>query len=76
MTSTGTHTWKRSLYYHRCPACGYIFESRQDFEYRLGAYQKDLHCPRCQQAYTLTKIVKPQAGPFFGEAEGAEITWS
>lgn len=75
MDQKGSHTWNRNLYYHRCPACGFIFENRDEFEYRLGKYQKDLECPRCNQTFTLTKVTKPMAGPFFGEGDQAEVTW-
>lgn len=76
MTQKGAHTWDLIVYYHRCPSCGFIMESRQAFEYRLGKLQKDLECPRCHNPYTVTKVVKPSAGPFFGEGDPAEITWS
>jgi len=51
----GSHTWEIILYYHRCPKCGFIFESREDYQYRLGLYQKDLECPKCHHQYTVTK---------------------
>lgn len=76
MTQKGAHTWDLVLHYHRCPSCGYIFDSRENFEYRLGRYQKELDCPRCRFPFTVTKVTKPAAGPFFGEGEGAEVTWS
>lgn len=76
MIEKGTHTWNLYLSYHRCPSCGYIFDSREDFQYRLGKYQKDLECPRCGLVFTLTKEQKSLIGPFFGEAPKPEFDWS
>lgn len=75
MTWKGTHTWDLVLHYHRCPKCNYIFDNRVDFEYRLGKYQKDLECPRCHALYTVTKVSRLFAGPFFGEGDRIEIMW-
>ena len=75
MAQKGEHTWDLILQYHRCPKCGYIIESRQDYEYHLGKYQKDLECSRCHNRFTLTKQTKPTFGPLFGEAEHPEFTW-
>lgn len=61
----GTHTWDMHLHYHRCPACGKIHESRSAYEYRLGVYQLDLTCSRCEHHWTEDKPTKPRFGPFF-----------
>jgi hypothetical protein len=75
MTQKGTHTWDLVIKYHRCHKCGYIIESRQDFEYRLGKYQKDIKCERCGNSYTLTRQTDPTFGPLFGEPEHPEFHW-
>lgn len=59
MRQKGTHTWEIVIHYHRCLKCGWIIESREDFDYRLGRYQKDLVCPRCQYAFSITKQSRP-----------------
>ncbi len=61
----GSHTWDLSVHYHRCPFCGAIQESREEYQNRLGKYQKDLVCPRCDRHFTVTKRVRPTFGPFF-----------
>jgi|EndMetStandDraft_5_1072996.scaffolds.fasta_scaffold109861_2 uncharacterized C2H2 Zn-finger protein len=76
MTQKGTHTWDLIVQYHRCPKCGYIFESREDYQNRLGLYQKDLQCPRCNNIYTITKDRKPTFGPLTGEPQPIEVDWS
>lgn len=76
MREKGTHTWDLYLTYHRCPNCGFIFESREDYVYRMGKYQKDLICPRCHHSYTLTKGQRPLIGPVFGEPPKPEFDWS
>jgi len=76
MREKGTHTWDLYLTYHRCPKCGLIFENRENYIYRLGKYQKDLVCPRCANAYTLTKNQRLRFGPFFGDSSKPEFDWS
>ncbi len=76
MTQKGTHTWDLIVQYHRCPKCGYIIESRENYQYCLGRYQKDLQCTRCQQFFTVFKQRRPSFGPFFGDSEPIEIDWS
>lgn len=75
MRQKGTHTFDIFLTYHRCPKCGYIFESREDYQYRMGKYEKDLTCPNCGHFYTLTREGRPSIGPFFGEAPKPEFDW-
>lgn len=75
MTQRGTHTWDLILHYHRCPACGLIIESRQDYQYRLGKYQKDLICQRCQHRFTLNKPAHPRFGPLIGTSQPVEVDW-
>lgn len=76
MTQKGEHTWDLVLDYHRCLNCGYIFESRQKYEYRFRKYQKDLECPRCKHLFTVTKETKPTFGPLIGDPQPAEVDWS
>jgi hypothetical protein len=63
MTQKGAHTWDIIFQYHRCPKCGFIIESRQDFQYKLGHYYKELDCNRCHHRFSLTKEVNPVLGP-------------
>jgi rubredoxin len=73
----GEHTWDMIIQYHRCPKCGHIIESREDFEYRLGGiYQKDLECPNCKNLFTLTKPRKPSFGPLIGDPQPTEMEWN
>lgn len=71
MTQKGPHTWDLYLQYHRCPQCGYIIESRQDFENRFGKYVKELKCNRCDHQFSLEK----SGGPSFGAPQTAEFDW-
>lgn len=61
----GNHTWTIEHYYHRCPECGYILESRDNYRYQLGKFIKDLECPRCSHAFTEIKE-RDRIGPIFG----------
>lgn len=76
MPQKGNHTWDLIVQYHRCPKCGLIIESRNDYEYRLGKYEKDLECPRCKHLFTETKQRKPSFGPLIGEPQPKEVDWS
>lgn len=77
MSQRGEHTWDRILQYHRCSNCGYILESRENYQYRLGGiYQKELECPRCGQKFTLTKPRKPSFGPLIGDPQPIEVEWN
>ncbi|MEC7838870.1 MAG: hypothetical protein VX777_02385 [Chlamydiota bacterium] len=71
----GHHTWNLTVHYHKCPECGYIIESREDYFYRLGKYIKNVECDRCKHAFTLQKRVKPKVGPLFGEGDTVEMEW-
>lgn len=51
----GNHTWDIIVEYYRCPHCGFIAESREKFENRLGLYQKDFICHRCKKLFTITQ---------------------
>lgn len=75
MEQKGSHTWKLYLRYHRCPKCGFIIESRDDFENRFGKYVKELSCSRCHQRFTISKDSKPTFGPFTGDPQPAEFDW-
>lgn len=75
MTQKGSHTWDLYLRYHRCPKCGYIIESRNDFENRFGKYVKELICNRCHQRFTLTKQEKPTFAPLIGAPQPVEFDW-
>lgn len=71
----GPHTWDLTLHYHRCPKCGTILESRDDYGYRLGNYIKELDCYKCGHQFTLQKRKKPMVGPILGEGDTYEIEW-
>ncbi|MBB65138.1 MAG: hypothetical protein CMO81_08745 [Waddliaceae bacterium] len=63
----GKHTWKITLHYHRCGECGYIIESRKDYEVLLGEYVKELQCKRCGHRFTAKKAKPKTFGPLWGE---------
>jgi endogenous inhibitor of DNA gyrase (YacG/DUF329 family) len=72
-----THTWELNLYYHQCPACGHIIESRKDFSLILKKYVKELKCPSCNHQFTLEKKTdKRPFGPIFGKPSKPEFDWS
>lgn len=71
----GRHTWDLTVHYHRCPECGYIFESRDKYFYRLGTYIKELQCCRCHNHFTIRQNAGLRVGPFFGEGAPAEVEW-
>jgi len=72
----GKHTWELTYHYHRCPDCGYVFENRDDYDYRVGiGYCKDLECPRCHQHFSLKKAGRLIIGPLFGNGEHIETEW-
>lgn len=75
MSQKGNHTWDIIIDYHRCPSCGYIFESREGYEYYFGKYLKNLECSRCGNLFTVTKKGTKTFGPVFGEGENAEVQW-
>lgn len=75
MTQKGSHTWDLYVRYHRCPKCGFILESRQDFENRFGKHVKDLSCPRCNFRFTLYRQERPTFGPFTGDQQPADFEW-
>lgn len=51
------HPWTFKIVhqYHRCEKCGFIIESREDYEYRLGIYEKELVCTRCHHHFVVSK---------------------
>lgn len=75
MSQKGEHTWDLYQSYHACPKCGYIMESREDYENRFGKYVKELTCKRCHDRFTLTKEQKPTFGPFTGDPQPIEMDW-
>lgn len=75
MTQQGTHTWDLILHYHRCPSCGFINESRQDFQPRSNEWIKELKCERCHQVFTVTKPKRRTFGPLFGKPQPIEMKW-
>lgn len=75
MGKKGTHTWDMHLWYHCCPECGYVFESRQGFEYILGKYQKEEECPRCYDRFMIVKERAVTFGPLIGDPQPIETEW-
>lgn len=75
MTQKGEHTWDLIFQYHRCDKCGWIIESREDYQYRMGEYVKDLECPRCHHFFQLSKIFPKRIGPIFGDPTRPEFDW-
>lgn len=75
MSQAGEHTWDMFVHYHRCPRCGYIIESRQQYEYKLGEYLKELTCNRCDHEFIAKRPSKPTFGPLIGEDQPAEFDW-
>ena len=55
MRKKGTHTYDVFLMYHHCPKCGYIIESRTDYQPSLEGYYKQLECIRCGHPFILEK---------------------
>ena len=75
MTQKGEHTWDLVLQYHRCPNCGKIIESREDFHYRSGKYLKDVECPECKHKFALEKFARTGPAPLFGDPQPPEWEW-
>ncbi len=75
MTQKGEHTWDLILQYHRCPKCGQIIESREDYRYQMGKWIKDVKCDRCGHQERLEKKVKLTFGPLIGTPEPPEVNW-
>jgi len=75
MGQQGEHTWDLVIQYHRCPECGWIIESREDYVYVLGKYQKEVECDRCGHRFTLIKSTTPSFGPLIGRPEPIETEW-
>lgn len=72
----GTHTWDLYVRYHRCPKCGYIIESRDDYQYQMGNYVKELTCNRCKNTFTESMPSTKHLGPIIGKPTTPEFDWS
>lgn len=76
LRQSGDHTWELTIHYHRCPKCGWIIESRQDYEQGFdGIYRKELTCDRCQANFVQEKHLPPKFGPLLGKPTQAEVDW-
>ena len=75
MSDKGSHTWEMILHYHRCPDCGYIFESRKPYEEVMGRLEKEERCPRCTEKFLVSKERKPTFGPLIGDPQPVETEW-
>lgn len=76
MTQKGEHSWDLHIRYHRCPQCGFILESREDYTYRMGQYIKELSCDRCKRQFVEIKKTTPTFGPLIGTPQPPEVEWS
>jgi hypothetical protein len=54
-------TCKIIIHYHRCPSCGFIQESREDFHIQNNHLQKKIQCIRCGENFIIVKEKKPNA---------------
>ncbi len=75
MKQKGEHTWPLYVRYHQCPKCGAIIENREEYQYVLGHYQKELDCPRCHNHFTLFEKSRPTFGPLIGDPQPPEFNW-
>ena len=56
MTQKGEHTWDLVVDYHRCPKCGYINESRVEYQQHKDYVNKRDHVfPLRREVYRLQK---------------------
>ncbi len=76
MTQKGSHTWDLIVHYHRCPKCGYIIESRDDYIFHKNKGVKQLTCKRCNHAFEEIKMRKSSFGPLLGDPQPSEFDWS
>lgn len=65
----GSHTWDIVIEYLRCPACDYVIENREKYEFKSHHFEKKVSCPRCGKTFTVTKPKKKGFGPIFGHNE-------
>lgn len=65
----GNHSWPIIHHYHRCPHCGKIVESREDFSYEFGRQVKHLECKHCHQTFVLEKPKNIALGPLLEDRE-------
>ncbi len=73
----GEHTWNLFLHYCSCPQCGFVMESRNDYEAGgAGVFQKNLSCHRCGCHFTIKKVSHAAMGPLIGKGEPIEVEWS
>lgn len=75
MTQKGEHTWDLVVDYHRCPKCGFINESRVEYQRGKDSLTKDITCGRCGEKFTVSKKITKKFGPIFGNATPPEFTW-
>jgi rubredoxin len=75
MTQKGEHTWDLVIDYKRCPKCGFINEDRQEFQYQMGSWVKDVTCSRCEHTFEVKNNRKLTFGPLIGMPQPPEITW-
>ncbi len=57
------HTHPLTWHYHRCPTCGFVQESRQDYRKQDGGlWTKKVHCQRCNEHYQEKHTMAPIVG--------------
>lgn len=64
--ASGTHTWPLFTSYERCPHCGFIAQSRSDYETHGDKQVKHLACDRCHGSWSDEKPVHKGLFPLFG----------
>lgn len=69
-----THSWPLIVHYHRCPKCGFVLESRTDYELFLGEYRKHLVCDRCEHDFIATKKYPATFGPLLGDPRTRDLS--
>lgn len=75
MTQRGSHTWDMVIDYHLCPNCKRIIESRQNYLYTSGRCVKEIQCPYCEHAFSVSKDKKAHWSLFSGSDEVPEWDW-
>lgn len=71
----GNHTWDIIFYYHLCPSCSYVYESRQDYGFSRGKWCKEEECPRCSCRFLVEKKRKQGVFPLTQNGQPIEFEW-
>ena len=52
-----------------------VNENRDEFQYKMGSWEKDITCERCGNTFTVKDKRKVTFGPLIGIPQPPEITW-